>query len=145
LYVADSPITCIHELKPHLKSSIEIALYLPSRDLRIKSFILNENDNEHIVSAKELFNQKFSRPYQSEYRKEKDYKTTQCIIEYIKNCCTDKDGNRYDGVKYASSVKEGGECLVLFDVNSMYFCKFYGRKDVEKISYEDNNALNSNS
>lgn len=108
LYVCEDELTPIYEVKPSIKQNISLAKLRLKRDIRIYDFPAEYCQNETCIQG--LFSfiaEKFSIPNYNEAYK---YIPTQYITEKIKKL-------GFDGIRFNSSLNEGGKNLVLFNID----------------------------
>ena len=113
LYAAESIDTAIMEVRPSLKSFVNIAEVETTRPLRLFNLCDTPQVNSKKPSATELaFEFEFLSKEFSKLSKNKkeDYLPTQCICEFLK-------ANGFDGIRYQSSLCKSGANIALFDVS----------------------------
>lgn len=124
LYVADSLITCISEVRPSNSSGVYVAQMTPVRELSVLDLTTPRKNcsasafGEEQLSAVlgflgllELFSEDLSKPIRPE-NSNLDYIPTQFLCEFIKSEA------KFDGIVFNSSFGEGKN-YVFFDGNSL--------------------------
>lgn len=139
LYMAEEPETAIYEVKPIVQQAISLATIKPIRHLKVldlcKEFPFNEFIQEgYTLSPPSLMREvahRFSIPNHGDIM---DYIPTQYIAEYVKTVL------EFDGIKFKSSLNNGGKNVVIFDEK---LCEVTGSKvyciDKIKIDYHSLN------
>jgi RES domain-containing protein len=121
LYVAADPETAMSETRPNLAAEISLARLSVLRDLKLvdcckdaeadSPYAFNgevpEEKREAIVWGS--ISSAFSRPVNLTGR-HADYAPTQILAEYFR-------GSGYDGIRYHSSLRQGGFNFVFFDID----------------------------
>ncbi|MCL2020444.1 MAG: RES family NAD+ phosphorylase [Oscillospiraceae bacterium] len=111
LYVAENAHTAITEARPIIGQMVSVAKIKISRDLRLFDFCAispfdnNDTEVEHLLR---MIAREFSMPN----HKKEDYLPTQYVANLIKN-----NSFEFDGIRYPSSLHEGGVNIVLFNTN----------------------------
>ncbi len=111
LYLSEDDVTPVYEIHPIIGQTVSIAQFRLNRELTVYDLTqdIDENKTEHAPPS--LFNsigRMFSKPHNGNPTK---YIATQFVAEEIKRL-------GFDGLRYASSVHQGGINLVLFDPDS---------------------------
>lgn len=112
LYLSEDPITPVYEVRPIIGDTVSVAKFKLHKDVRLYDLTLNtiDDNNDGTAILQRLYNTigtRFSRPNNGDTSK---YITTQYIAEEIKNM-------GFDGLRYRSSLNEGGYNVVLFNPN----------------------------
>ena len=109
LYLCEDDITPIYEIRPIIGEQVSVAKFQLQKDVKLYDLTLNIQDNiEPGFEWPSLYNTigaMFSKPYNGDISK---YLPTQYLAEEIK-----KMG--FDGLRFNSSLHEGGVNVVLFD------------------------------
>lgn len=110
LYLCEDEITPVYEVRPIIGQTVSVAKFKLQKDIRVYDLTLDIQDEigEEKMQMPSLYNaigQMFSRPYNGEPTK---YLPTQYLAEEIKNM-------RFDGLRFNSSLHNGGINVVLFD------------------------------
>ena len=110
LYLCEDALTSVYEVRPYIGQAVSVAKSKLLRDIKVYDLTMEvpELIPDSDVPLESLFNsigRMFSRPYTGEVSK---YIPTQYLAEEIK-----KMG--FDGLRFNSSLHEGGVNLVLFD------------------------------
>ncbi len=109
LYASEDIDTAMIEMRPQLGQVYNVATIKTKGEVKIFDFTkenIGEPTEKRMFSLRVLDNM-FSIP---NYGDPFEYLPTQCICEYIKLL-------GYDGIRFNSSLIQGGKNLVLFDVN----------------------------
>lgn len=144
LYLADSDITTFHEVRARVYDHITLGVfenivplniidlcYLDSitpfqyEDVDLTWFAINIEAIKQI--AKEI-----SKPMRR-FDKDIDYVPTQYIADYIKNL-------GYDGIKYKSTINEGGINYAIFDPEK-FKCVSKQHRNIKNINFKAENFL----
>lgn len=112
LYLSEDPITPVYEVRPIIGDTVSVAKFKLHKDVRLYDLTLNtiDDNNDGTAILQRLYNTigtRFSRPNNGDTSK---YIPTQYIAEEIKNM-------GFDGLRYRSSLNEGGYNVVLFNPN----------------------------
>ncbi len=124
LYLAEDPQTAVYEVRPTIGQHVSVAAFKAIEDIKIYDLASDINPQEEPIvdSDYPLFHEiqrRFSEPNAGDaYR----YLPTQYLGELIKQI-------GFDGVRFMSSLKNGGINVVLFDEKK---CKAY-RSDLIKV------------
>lgn len=110
LYLCEDKLTSVYEVRPYIGQAVSVAKFRLLRDINVYDLTLEipETTQDGKFQFESLFNsigRMFSKPYTGEVSK---YIPTQYLAEEIK-----KMG--FDGLRFNSSLHEGGVNLVLFD------------------------------
>ena len=111
LYMAESPTTAVFEVRPLLRSAINVAGIEVKERLSIVNIAVDidmnpqieKSENEWLLS---FIQSAFSFPTNNP----DDYIPSQVIAEHLRHL-------GYDGIRYSSSLHEGGYNLTIFDVS----------------------------
>ena len=125
LYLAEDPETAIYEVRPTIGQYVSVASFKTVDEIKIYDLAreIKPQEGENSENDYSLFNviqQRFSEPNTGDTFR---YLPTQYLGELIK-----KIG--FDGLRFKSSLKNGGINVVLFDDKK---CKAY-RSDIIKVS-----------
>ncbi|MDR0294684.1 MAG: RES family NAD+ phosphorylase [Prevotellaceae bacterium] len=113
LYVAEEAHTAIVEARPSIKQMVSVAEIEIKKDLRLFDFCATLPDAENPESQmQKIFSVIAGQLSMPNYVGDTGYLATQYVSEYIKNL---KDG--FDGIRFSSSLHEGGFNIVLFDTS----------------------------
>ncbi len=126
LYLANSEFTAISEVRPWIGSEITVAKFVPVKKLKVLDFTYNSEDI-YPNNYRKVIDNNFSRPMTLE-DSHIGYLPTQAIAEYIRI-------NGYDGVKYSSSISEGGYNVAIFDSSDMKGLEISGIVTVTNVKY----------
>ncbi len=135
LYAAEDKYTALLEIKPSLNTHVSIAEIIILQPL----FLLDMTDymwkqhNLEAVAFLHMLHTFFSSPYTGEL---KDYLPSQYITEYIKNW----SNNKYDGIRFKSSLNSKGKNLTIFNYDGK--CKPISSRiySVDHINYYASNT-----
>jgi len=112
LYAAEDSHTAVTEVRPIIGQMVSVAQIKINKELRLFDFCavspFNNEDTE-IEHLLRMIAREFSMP---NHNKEEDYLPTQCVANLIKN-----SSFKFDGIRFPSSLHEGGINIVLFDTN----------------------------
>ena len=108
LYMAESPITAIFEVRPILYSAINVSEIEVKEPLRIANIAVSIDPKQE-KSVDEWLLSFIQSAFSSPVNNPDDYIPSQIIAEYISRL-------GYDGIKYNSSLHQGGFNLTVFDV-----------------------------
>lgn len=119
LYAAKDIQTAILEVRPIPTQYVSVADIEITQDIRLFSLLEApelDNDGANLCPFAEYssISQYFSRP---NYSDQSYYLATQYISEYIKHMKASDGTYRFDGLCYASSLKQNGTNYALFDVS----------------------------
>lgn len=114
LYMAEDPDTAIYEVKPVVQQAISLATIKSIKRLKVldlcKEFpfekFMYEGYTLDLPSLMQVVAHRFSIPNHGNVL---DYIPTQYIAEYVKTVLD------FDGIKFKSSLKNGGKNVVIFD------------------------------
>jgi hypothetical protein len=137
LYASTSANTAIAEIRPYKENEISIAEIKIKKELKlfdlclptdhISSYFMhshpfkdvapnNLNDQEaNYFNLKDKIACMFAIPY--EFTENDEYLPTQYISEYIRN------SERFDGIRYTSSLSSDGENIIIFDCKNEDDCQ----------------------
>ena len=109
LYVAESPTTAVYEVRPILYSAVNVSCIEVKEDLRIANIAVDIGPNHDKKISIDgwllsLVQTAFSYPTSNT----DDYIPSQIIAEYFRHL-------GYDGIRYGSSLHNGGYNLTIFD------------------------------
>lgn len=108
LYVAEDIKTAMMEVRPNVSQDVSIATVKISKSLRLFDFCYVDPEDEMGKSfALSIISSRFSAP---NFGGEDNYYATQYLCEFIKEL-------GFDGIRFYSSLSEGGKNIVLFDTN----------------------------
>lgn len=110
LYLCEDEVTPVYEVRPYIGQAVSVAKFKLLRDVKIYDLTTDIKDQvpNTDLQIESLFNsigRMFSRPYTGEVSK---YIPTQYLAEEIKRM-------GFDGLRFNSSLHEGGINLVLFN------------------------------
>ena len=110
LYLCEDALTSVYEVRPYIGQAVSIAKFKLLREINVYDLTMEvpelvPNTDVQLASLFNSIGRMFSRPYTGEVSK---YIPTQYLAEEIK-----KMG--FDGIRFKSSLNEGGVNLVLFD------------------------------
>lgn len=110
LYMAESPTTAIFEVRPILFSAINVAGIEVKEPLRIANIAVDiDPDIEKDMSLDEILLKYIQSAFSSPTNNSDEYISSQIIAEYLRHL-------GYDGIRYGSSLHQGGYNLTIFDV-----------------------------
>lgn len=144
LYLTEKDETTMYETRAVYGDKLSIGEFRVVKELNIVNF--NKMPNLYIEYSTDgdvtdaikgyLFRKEISKDLSKPMRrydtKEIEYVPTQFICEYVKNI------SNVNGIQFSSSVHEGGENIVLFDINAAKCDKVY-IKEIGKVHMEYNN------
>ena len=146
LYLAEDPQTAVYEVRPTIGQNVSVATFKTKAELKVYDLAadIKPQEGENLDYDYTLFRviqQRFSEPNTGDYFR---YLPTQYLGEIIKQM-------GFDGLRFKSSLKNGGLNLVLFDDEK---CKAVC-SDITKVSnielsfvnpeiYQLDNYLNQN-
>lgn len=107
LYMAEQFKTAIQEVQPHREANVAIAVCTAKKDLHVLDLTIAGDNKNSFHDFRRMIGQLFSKPHKPN-EKERNYLPTQYLAEYIKN-------KGYDGVKYLSTLHEGGINICIFE------------------------------
>lgn len=111
LYVAESPTTAVYEVRPILYNSVNVAGIEVKEPLRIANIAVDIDPNpEKEKSVDEWLLGFVQSAFSSPTNNPDDYIPSQIIAEYFRHL-------GYDGIRYSSSLHEGGYNLTIYDVS----------------------------
>lgn len=111
LYVAESPTTAVYEVRPVLYSAVNVAGIEVKEPLKIANIAVDID----LSSAKEKSIDEWllgfvQSAFSSPTNNQDDYIPSQIIAEFFRSL-------GYDGIRYSSSLHEGGYNLTIYDVS----------------------------
>lgn len=110
LYMAESPTTAVFEVRPLLFNSINVAGIVVNERLSVANIVVEmEFDFERDRSVDEWLLIYIQSAFSSPTNNPDDYIPSQIITEHLRN-------QGYDGIRYSSSLHNGGYNLTVFDV-----------------------------
>lgn len=108
LYLCEDEATPVYEIKPSIKQNVSLAKLKLKRDVKVYDMTLPYTiSGDEIVGFFQFIGEKFSMPNYNDLSK---YIPTQMIAEKIKSL-------GFDGIRFNSSLNEGGKNIVLFNVD----------------------------
>ncbi|MBR5174330.1 MAG: RES family NAD+ phosphorylase [Bacteroidales bacterium] len=111
LYVAESPTTAVYEVRPILYNAVNVAGIEVKEPLRIANIAVDIDPNpEKEKSVDEWLLGFVQSAFSSPTNNPDDYIPSQIIAEYFRHL-------GYDGIRYSSSLHEGGYNLTIYDVS----------------------------
>jgi hypothetical protein len=125
LYVCEDEVTPIYEIKPSIGQNISLAKLKLNRDVTLYDLTINTINEDIMPTLFYIIEKKFSLPNYGDLTK---YYSTQYIAEMLNN-------KGFDGIRFNSSLNEGGKNIVLFNVDD---CRVVSSKllEVSKINIE---------
>ena len=108
LYLCKDNLTPVYEVRPYIGQTVSVAKFKLTRDVKVYDLTKDIKEEQNNIQFESLFNsigRMFSRPYTGEASK---YIPTQYLAEEIKRM-------GFDGIRFKSSLNEGGVNLLLFD------------------------------
>jgi len=110
LYVAESPTTAIYEVRPILYSSVNVAGIEVREPLRIANIAVDiDNDPRREKSPDEWLLSFVQSAFSSTTNNPDNYIPSQVLAEFFRHL-------GYDGIRYSSSLHEGGFNLTIYDI-----------------------------
>ena len=111
LYVAESPTTAVYEVRPILYNAVNVAGIEVKEPLRLANIAVDIDPNpEKEKSVDEWLLGFVQSAFSSPTNNPDDYIPSQIIAEYFRHL-------GYDGIRYSSSLHEGGYNLTIYDVS----------------------------
>lgn len=111
LYVAESPTTAVYEVRPILYNAVNVAGIEVKESLRIANIAVDIDPNpEKDKSVDEWVLGFVQSAFSSPTNNPDDYIPSQIIAEFFRHL-------GYDGIRYSSSLHEGGYNLTIYDVS----------------------------
>lgn len=111
LYVSESPTTAVYEVRPILYNAVNVAGIEVKEPLRIANIAVDINLNpEKVKSVNEWLLGFVQSAFSSPTNNPDDYIPSQIIAEFFRYL-------GYDGIRYSSSLHEGGFNLTIYDVS----------------------------
>ena len=111
LYVAESPTTAVYEVRPILYNAVNVAGIEVMEPLRIANIAVDIAPNpEKEKSVDEWLLGFVQSAFSSPTNNPDDYIPSQIIAEFFRHL-------GYDGIRYCSSLHEGGYNLTIYDVS----------------------------
>lgn len=111
LYVAESPTTAVYEVRPILYNAVNVAGIEVKEPLRIANIAVDIDPNpEKEKSVDEWLLGFVQSAFSIPTNNPDDYIPSQIIAEYFRHL-------GYDGIRYSSSLHEGGYNLTIYDVS----------------------------
>lgn len=112
LYVAESPTTAVYEVRPILYNAVNVAGIEVKEALRIANIAVDIDPNPEIEKSVDEWLLGFVQSaFSSPTNNPDDYIPSQIIAEYFRHL-------GYDGIRYSSSLHEGGYNLTIYDVSN---------------------------
>ena len=111
LYVSESPTTAVFEVRPLVRSSVNVAGVVVKEQLKIANIAVDiDMDSKQEGKSMDEWLLKFIQSaFSSPTNNLDDYIPSQIIAEHLRHL-------GYDGIRYSSSLHEGGYNLTVFDV-----------------------------
>lgn len=111
LYMAESPTTAVFEVRPLLHSAINVAGIEVKEQLSIANIAVDiDMDPQKEKSEDDWLLSFIQSAFSFPINNPDDYIPSQVIAEYLRHL-------GYDGIRYSSSLHEGGYNLTVFDVS----------------------------
>lgn len=111
LYMAESPTTAVFEVRPLLFSSINVAGIKVKNELKIADIAVDIDMDPYKEKSQDEWLLSFIQSaFSSPTNNPDDYIPTQIIAEYFRHL-------GYDGIRYSSSLHNGGFNLTIFDTS----------------------------
>lgn len=111
LYVAESPTTAVYEVRPILYNAVNVAGIEVKEPLRIANIAVDIDPNpEKEKSVDEWLLGFVQSAFSIPTNNPDDYIPSQIIAEFFRHL-------GYDGIRYSSSLHEGGYNLTIYDVS----------------------------
>jgi len=138
LYLSSDKLTALSEIRASVFDYITIGKFQALQDIKVANLssvgktspFLDDNELEKFAANRKVF-QDIANEIAKPLRRSDsplEYLPTQYIAEFIKS-------QNYDGVEYASTLREDGYNLAAFDEN-LFECIDVETVEVSKISYE---------
>lgn len=145
LYLSDERITTLNEVRAGAYDFVTVGEFILKSDITIIDFTLLDkispfSDVEIIQLATNMEHlKKISYEISKPLRRnddQLDYLPTQYIADFIKNIKYE-NGKSYEGIKYKSTLYEGGYNVAVFDEN-LFKCIHVNVYDIKGVDYKAN-------